>query len=196
MDALNLQLYHWIAGGHAPHRALLWLAMHVADGAAWLCVALIAWAAWRHPAERIYLVAVCLLAAAAGMLAHMLAAQWNQPRPFMLGLSPSWLDHGGRGSLPSTHASVMFTVALCFLWRVRLRGVGWLLAGFALLTGWARVYVGVHFPLDIAAGLLLAMLLAALFVGADALVRRSARTQVRLRIRRARRGSPARGQIA
>jgi undecaprenyl-diphosphatase len=55
--------------------------------------------------------------------------------------------------MPSTHASVMFTVALCFLYRPRLRAIGWLLVGLALMTGWARVYVGVHFPLDVAAGL-------------------------------------------
>ena len=31
----------------------------------------------------------------------------------------------------------------------------------AVLTGWARIYVGVHFPLDIVAGLLLAGAIAA-----------------------------------
>ncbi|MGJ7495908.1 phosphatase PAP2 family protein [Variovorax sp. RT4R15] len=176
MDALNLQLFQWIAAGHAPNGTLLWLATQLALGASWLSVALMAWAAWRQPADRAYFVAVCLLAAGAGMLAHSLAAALNQPRPFMLGLSPSWLGHGHRGSLPSTHATVMFTVALCFLWRPRLRSIGWVVTALAVLTGWARIYVGVHFPLDVVAGLLLAGLLAGSLAFVDQLARQFLKT--------------------
>lgn len=172
LGALNLQLFHWIAGGHAPDPALLHLATGLALGASWLSVALMAWAAWRQPGERGYFIAVCLLAAGAGMLAHALAAASNLPRPFMIGLSPSWLNHGHRGSMPSTHATVMFAVAFCFLWRPRLRAIGWVMAAFAALTGWARIYVGVHFPFDVLAGLLLGGALAALLALADTTVRR------------------------
>src|SRR5882672_5581824 len=121
MDALNQQLFQWLGGGHAPVAALLWIATWLALGTSWVCVTLIAVAAWRQPADRLFIIAACLLAAGSGMLAHSFAAMLNQPRPFMVGLSPMWIWHGGRGSMPSTHASVMFTVALCFLWRPRLR---------------------------------------------------------------------------
>ena len=171
MDALNLLWFHWIADGSTQHGLLFWLAVRIALGASWLSVALMAWAAWRQPAERVYFVAVCLLAAASGMLAHALAAAWNLPRPFMVGLSPDWLGHGSRAAMPSTHATVMFTVALCFLWRRRLRPTGVALAGLALLTGWARIYLGVHFPFDVLSGLLLAAMLAAGLAGASLLVR-------------------------
>jgi len=33
----------------------------------------------------------------------------------------------------------------------------------ALVTGWARIYVGAHFPFDVAAGLALAVVITALF---------------------------------
>jgi undecaprenyl-diphosphatase len=66
----------------------------------------------------------------------------------------------------------MFTAALCFLWQPTLRSIGWLLAALALLTGWARVYVGFHFPFDIAGGLLLGAVLATLLVLANRQVRR------------------------
>jgi len=83
----------------------------------------------------------------------------------MLGLSPNYIAHGSRGSLPSAHATVMFTVALLCLLRPVLREVGAAIFAVAALTGWARIYVGAHFPADIAAGLLLAFVLATLFAG-------------------------------
>ncbi|WP_213954070.1 MULTISPECIES: phosphatase PAP2 family protein [unclassified Variovorax] len=161
MNLLNHQLFQWIGAGFSPNAALLWLATQLAVGTSWMMAGAVAFAAWRRPADRPYILAACLMAVCAGMLAHEIAATLKHPRPFMIGLSPPWIAHGGRGSLPSTHASVMFTVALCFLYRPQLRVFGAILAALALLTGWARVYVGVHFPLDVAAGLLLGATMAA-----------------------------------
>jgi undecaprenyl-diphosphatase len=44
-----------------------------------------------------------------------------------------------------------------------LRTLGLAVFAIALVTGWARIYVGVHFPFDIAAGLALAVVITALF---------------------------------
>ena len=40
----------------------------------------------------------------------------------------------------------------------------WIVPPAVLATGWARVYVGVHFPSDIAAGLVLALAVQGLFM--------------------------------
>jgi undecaprenyl-diphosphatase len=85
------------------------------------------------------------------------------PRPFIAGLSPAYIEHGARGSLPSTHATVMFTVALILCMRPALRIVGLAILLIGFVTGWARIYVGVHFPLDILGGFVLAMAIAAVF---------------------------------
>jgi len=161
LNPLNHQLFEWIGGGFAPNATLLWLSMQLAVGTSWVMAAVVAFAAWRRPSDRLYILGTCLTAALAGMLAQEIAAVLKHPRPFMIGLSPAWIAHGFRGSMPSTHASVMFTVALCFLYRPRLRAIGWILAALALLTGWGRVYAGIHFPLDVAGGLLLGGTLAA-----------------------------------
>ena len=165
MMALHSFLYDWIGAGYAPTPWILFLARVIAPGGgAWICILLMGWAWWRQPSERSYVVAVFLACGAAAILAHAIAAWLNLPRPFMLGLSPSYIEHGSRGALPSTHAVVMFTAALLFLVRRRLRNVEIVLTVIAAVTGGARVYVGVHFPLDIAAGLMLAALLAASFL--------------------------------
>ncbi|MBT2301211.1 phosphatase PAP2 family protein [Variovorax paradoxus] len=172
MKALNFALFQWMAAGYEPSPWLLSLASAIAVGGAWAGMALMAWAAWRRPSERGYVMAALAFAAIAAVLAHAIAASLNLPRPFMLGLSRAYIAHGARGSLPSAHATVMFTVALVFLLRPRLRDLGIGIAALAVITGWARVYVGFHFPADIVAGLLLAVVMAGVFVGVQRLWRR------------------------
>ncbi|MBS74190.1 MULTISPECIES: phosphatase PAP2 family protein [Variovorax] len=165
MTALHSFLFEWIGAGYTPTPWILFFARAIAPGGgAWICILLMGWAWWRQPSERNYVVAVSALCGVAAILSHAIAAKVNLPRPFMAGLSPAYIEHASRGALPSTHAVVMFTAALLFLVRRRLRAVGIALTVIAAVTGWARVYVGVHFPLDIAAGLLLAAVLAVTFL--------------------------------
>ena len=172
MQALNIALFESLGAGHAPHAQLLWIAAGLAEEGSWLCILLMGWAAWRRPSQRAYVMAALVAAATASVVAHSLAAALAYPRPFTLGLSPQYIEHGARGALPSTHATVMFTVALVFCLRARLRDVGLAIFAIAVLTGWARVYVGVHFPLDIIAGLLLAAAIAAMLWALERLSRR------------------------
>lgn len=77
------------------------------------------------------------------------------PRPQVLGLGHQWLAHAATSSLPSAHSTV--AAALGAVWWWALRGSAWRWAGpaLALLVGWGRVAVGVHFPADVLAGWLL-----------------------------------------
>lgn len=163
MQALNISLFQWLAAGNTPHPQLLWLATVIAEGASWTCVAIMGWVAWRLPPQRAYAAGTLVAAGVAALTAHALADAINLSRPFALGLSPAHIVHGARGSLPSAHASVMFTVALIFCMRPALRIAGLAMFAIAMVTGWARVYVGVHFPFDIVAGLLLAAAITAVF---------------------------------
>lgn len=156
MQELNLKLFQLIAAGFTPNPLLLSLASVIAIAGFWISVALLAWAVWRHRSQRGYLLAIAVTCGVAGFLSHAIAASLHWSRPFVLGLSPSYIQHGARGSLPSAHATVMFTLALAFLVRPSLWRLGVLMTASAMLTSWARVYVGVHFPIDIAAGFLLA----------------------------------------
>lgn len=155
MNAWNLKLFDLIAGGHQPDSALLRVASLLAEGSTWVCAALILAAMWMQPAVRARIAFVLVVAALASLVSRELAAAIGAPRPFMLGLSPEHISHGARAGLPSTHASVMFTVAFMLVADRRLRAIGLAVLGLAAATAWARVYVGVHFPADVAAGALL-----------------------------------------
>jgi undecaprenyl-diphosphatase len=72
---------------------------------------------------------------------------WRHPRPFMVGLGYLFLPHAPTASFPSDHATICAAAALTLLASgLRRSGGAALLAGLAV--AWARVFVGVHFPLD------------------------------------------------
>jgi undecaprenyl-diphosphatase len=156
MQALNLAFYDWINSATDPSGLLLWFAQHGAS----LCAVLVAWVILRHPKDRVYACSIVLAAGLASVLAHSLADNLAFSRPYMVGLGAPRIPHGARGGLPSAHATVMFTVALMLWFRPSLRLVALGVTLLAVLTSWGRIYAGVHFPLDIAAGFLLALLIA------------------------------------
>lgn len=162
MNALNLALFQWLAGGSQPTPWVLSVATGFALWGGWLSLGILVVALWRHRPERAYLCIATALTGLTSVVSHAIALSLNVPRPFVLGLAPSYIDHARSGSLPSTHAAVMFMVAFAFMLRPDLRRLGVPLLAVAAVTGWARVFVGVHFPLDIAAGALLAALVAGL----------------------------------
>jgi len=56
-------------------------------------------------------------------------------------------------SFPSSHSMVAFALAFTVLWFNRPLGIVMLI--LAVLVAWGRVFVGVHYPLDVAAGAIL-----------------------------------------
>lgn len=165
MRELDFAIFQWMAAGYEPNTWLLALARISSVGGSWISAGLMGWAVWRWPSQRGLISTTLVACGAAALLAHFIAASLNLPRPFVVGLSPAYIVHGARGSLPSAHATVMFTIAWMFLLRPQLRFTGFALFGIATLTGWARIYVGVHFPMDIAVGLLIGLVLAGVFHG-------------------------------
>ena len=69
------------------------------------------------------------------------------PRPFLIGLGHQLIDHRPSSSFPSNHGTIVFTYAMalafCRVWRLSL--AVWCLG---LLVAWSRIYLGVHFPMD------------------------------------------------
>ena len=98
-------------------------------------------------------VAVAVVAAgAAWVLANVAKVIADRPRPYLVTADAVLRQHPAHGtSFPSSHTAVTLAVAIAlvpFLARP-LAAVG---IGYAVLVGWSRVYLGVHYPLDILAG--------------------------------------------
>ncbi|MEU8300352.1 phosphatase PAP2 family protein [Micromonospora sp. NPDC048909] len=97
-------------------------------------------------------------ALAVALLATLIVSHLNgEVRPFQTHHVHQLIPHDNGVSLPSDHATAAFTVA--FGATVFLsRGWGMMLAVLATMIGASRVWVGVHYPADILAGLAIAAL--------------------------------------
>lgn len=162
---LNLYLFSLINAGAGLHG---WPLLAALFAAKWLILlaplALAAlWAGGdgpdRHAAVRAALAAACGLA-----LSGLAGLLWFHPRPFMAGIGHTFMRHAPDSSFPSDHATIMFSVALvlAFSGAPHARRAGLLLLPLSALVAWSRIYLGVHYPLDMLGALLLAGCMAAL----------------------------------
>lgn len=80
------------------------------------------------------------------------------PRPFMVPMGTLLIAHAAESSFPSDHATIMFSVSIMLLTFRDLRRSGTVFFIIAFISGLARVYSGLHFPMDIVGSLIVASL--------------------------------------
>jgi undecaprenyl-diphosphatase len=125
----------------------------------WICLVV-----WGGRKERVVALSVLVLLIFSDQLSTLLKFLFKRPRPchtlpgvhLLLGCSRSY-------SFPSNHASNVLAVAayLAYFYRWLL----WPAIFVSLMVGLSRVYVGVHYPSDVAGGTVLGLVCATLFVG-------------------------------
>jgi undecaprenyl-diphosphatase len=117
---------------------------------------------WTGGGRRMRFVAVTAL------LALVIAIAINQaiglvaytPRPFLVGLGTQLIEHRDSSSLPSNHATIFVTyAAVLLLFGKRLLGIVAVLMG--LLVAWSRIYLGIHYPIDMGAAAVTSIISAA-----------------------------------
>ncbi|WP_034296935.1 undecaprenyl-diphosphatase [Herbaspirillum sp. RV1423] len=159
MENFNHTLFLWLNAPEHPGTLLLAIATVFAQYAIWVVPVIIA-IGWLRGSERTRKV---LLEATASGLAGLLINQiiglvWQHPRPFMIGLGHTLIPHAADSSFPSDHLTLLWAVAFSFLMHRSPRLAGIALALLGLPIAWARIYLGVHFPLDMVGAGLVSML--------------------------------------
>jgi undecaprenyl-diphosphatase len=118
---------------------------------AWIVLAaLLALAAGRPP------VRVALITAAtvwtADLLAALLKTAFDRERPYeVIPEADPLLRWDISSSMPSGHASASAAAAVILGYLLGRRW-GWAVAALAVAVGFARVYIGVHYPSDVLTG--------------------------------------------
>ncbi|MEE3380382.1 MAG: phosphatase PAP2 family protein [Succiniclasticum sp.] len=166
MDAavayLATELTEW------DYSVLLWIQQHLrtsggdffwntlTGGAFWVFACLAVWLVLRYQKQgRTAVLYACsaLLPVLAGtrILKHLIL----RPRPYETFYDLIPVVHAGGSSFPSSHTAAAFAIAL-MLYRFLPRRFGMPALALAALTSFSRLYLGVHYPSDVAAGILLA----------------------------------------
>lgn len=157
-EPLNEWLFSLINAGADRWTITVDLALFAAT---WVAVLAALWIVWRwvrgaEPVRRALLDAV-----ASGLLGltavQVISTLWYHPRPFEFRLGRQLMDHAPEASFPSDHATLIFALAFSMAFTPALRRASAPMFALGLLVSWARVYLGVHWPLDMVGGLALGL---------------------------------------
>lgn len=103
--ALDFTVFQMLAAAYSPNPALLQVAIGWAHWSSWAMAAVLLACGYRQPRCASVIATSLLACVLSSLLARELREVLNMPRPFMLGLSPNYIDHSVRAGMPSAHAS-------------------------------------------------------------------------------------------
>ena len=172
MNAIDSQLFLWLNGLHADWLDTVmvsitgmwaWIPLYIL-----LAVLVIRQYGWKS--VWVFLAVGLVILCSDQLSAHVCKPLFHRLRPCFnpelegMVYLPKGLP-GGRYGFVSSHAANTFAVAafLTPMLRTTWRWIGWVLYGWALLSSYSRIYVGVHYPGDIVAGAVLGILIGLAF---------------------------------
>ncbi|MBU9332503.1 undecaprenyl-diphosphatase [Burkholderia multivorans] len=155
MHNINLTLFSALNAGLTPHAGVARLAIFAADWVVYALPAmlLLTWLFGERTTRRQAIeagVGACVALVLAQAIGHL----WFSPRPFMAGVGTQLIPHAPDSSFPSDHMTFAWSVAVGMLLGGTTRATGWVMAALALAIAWGRIYAGVHWPFDMAGGVL------------------------------------------
>ncbi len=112
---------------------------------------------WGYGSHRSAALRALVTTAIALGINHALGLVMPIDRPFVVGLGHTYLAHAPTPSFPSNHLTIFMCVALCTL-RPKRIGTGITLIIVGMVVAWSRIFVGVHYPLDMAGAIATAFL--------------------------------------
>jgi undecaprenyl-diphosphatase len=157
MQTLNLEIYSYLNANTGLHGLPLFFSLFCAQYLILSvpCYFLVAWF-WGKSQIRCSILVAFLAVIISLLINYIIGLLWYSPRPFVLGIGHTYFVHAADSSFPSDHATILFTLSLSLLLSKLLRSAGLIFLIIAIIVAWARIYLGVHYPLDMLGALVVA----------------------------------------
>jgi len=159
LSELNLSLFSWINASPEASNTSINFAIFIANDLLYCMILLFAlfWLRGNYDTKKQILKAF-LFTSIAILISQCISHVYYHPRPFVMDVGRTLIYHAPNGSFPSDHMLIFSSIAFSYLFSAQ-RKLGIFLLIMAWLVAWSRVYLGVHFPLDMLGAFLLAFAL-------------------------------------
>ena len=161
MQSLNHEIFLALNADESSPVFLLAAARLLAELPIALAVLVALYILVRRKSEKAFALRLVLTVTLAMAAAYVIRKLHYNPRPFVIDLGRTFIEHAPTASFPSFHGTFMFSLAAALLFCPKERASGITLLLLGLATAWARIYLGVHYPRDMLGALITACAAAA-----------------------------------
>ncbi|WP_336929319.1 phosphatase PAP2 family protein [Acinetobacter tandoii] len=156
---LNLSLFSFINASPDASNLKINFAIFIANDLLYCMIVLFAWF-WLRGDYQIkkQILKAFIFTSIALFISQCISHIYYHPRPFVMDVGRTLIYHSPNGSFPSDHMLIFSSIAFSYFFST-YRKVGIFLIMLAWLVAWSRIYVGVHFPLDMLGAFVLAFAL-------------------------------------
>ena len=159
LSELNLSLFSWINASPEATNTSIHFAIFIANDLLYCMILLFAWFWLRGNYDtKKQILKAFIFTSIAILISQCISHVYYHPRPFVMEIGRTLIYHAPNGSFPSDHMLIFSSIAFSYLFSAQ-RKLGIFLLIMAWLVAWSRVYLGVHFPLDMLGAFLLAFAL-------------------------------------
>ena len=156
---MNTQLFLLINASDQASKLFIYFAIFCANYLMYLPIVVITIYCFFKSSYRLLVIKMILSLGLALLITFIIRHLFYSPRPFAVNIGTNYLLHDQTSSLPSQHAVFVWTICLtvCLNYARCFKKLVFLLVLVAVLVSWSRIYLGIHWPLDIAVGFLVSM---------------------------------------
>ena len=162
MNSLNQYIFLLLNADAQASAFSIWLGRTLAEWPVFIALLLVALAWYRQTDRKLFAQRAVVTTALAMGMALAIRCTYYNPRPFVLGLGRMLIEHDATTSFPSFHATFLFSLALPLFMQRGARGTALAIVLLGLGIAWARIFVGVHYPLDMAGAFITAAIATAI----------------------------------
>ncbi|QDK97240.1 phosphatase PAP2 family protein [Acinetobacter tandoii] len=156
LSEFNLSLFSLINASPDASNSTIHFAIFIANDLLYCMIAVFAWFWLRGNYEiKKQILKAFIFTSIALLISQCISHIFYHPRPFVMEIGRTLIEHAPNGTFPSDHMLIFSSIAFSYFFSAQ-RKLGILMLMMAWLVAWSRIYVGVHFPLDMLGAFMIA----------------------------------------